>query len=139
MPAHLMTADDRKASEAASGPRRYCRWVDLGDREAAEHLAEGRSVPLLVCVPRAGGDSYAAVYYTRLVFDPRGRIQEIEMSKTYEDGSGFEAYRIDCGFGPRPEHWSCSCPHESYRRRRSGPCKHVLAVAAALRKVGLLD
>jgi len=41
-----------------------------------------------------------------------------------ERGTG-NRYRVDASFGPKAEHWTCSCPDGMYRNRT---CKHVSAL-----------
>jgi hypothetical protein len=42
-----------------------------------------------------------------------------------------KAYDIDAEF------WVCDCPDATYRSERPGGCKHVAALKAALRSIGL--
>lgn len=106
-------------------PARFCRWLTL---DAARLMRSGVGATLSIT-----DRGRTAVYYVTPVDGG------YELMRTHEDNEGYTVYRVDTSFGGGPEHWDCTCPQFVYRHRRVGRCKHCLALAAALRKLGLLE
>lgn len=73
--------------------------------------------------------------------DPKSGLLEIN-GRLYGviviDG-GFEIVKPDrTVYHIDREFWVCDCPDATYRSERPGGCKHVAALRAALRSIGLL-
>lgn len=102
--------------------RRYCRWISDNPRWNIEN---GVPAGLMICTGKVTG------YYWVVRIEGGWRLW-----KEREDGE-CEYHDIDTSFGPEPEYHECTCGAGVWRRKRSGPCKHVTALAAALRKIGL--
>lgn len=113
---------------------RVCRFmVDLD--MASRLLADASWVPFGIFLRYDDGSEEASFYW--LAAKEGGFA--IHKENPAGGGEVVESYFVDDSFGPVAEqHWSCSCPAGVYRGRRSAnkPCRHVLAVAALLRRLG---
>lgn len=115
-------------TQTKAQPARYVRWMC---DDPASMLRCGHRAPLVIV---AGKD--VTGYWIERV-DGGWR-----MWKEQEDGADPIPYDIDTTFGPDPAaHWTCDCADYTFRshRRQVRGCKHVLALAAALRRIGLLE
>lgn len=113
---------------------RFCRFmVDLD--VASRLLADANWVPFGIFLKYDDGSEEASFYWLACV-EGGWRVHK---ENPAGGGEVVETYHIDDSFGPVAEqHWSCSCPAGTYRGRKSAnkPCRHVLAVAALLRRLG---
>lgn len=96
--------------------RRYCQWVY--DAATTRRLLEDQ-IPAPLIVATDGG---SWTYLVTLRDDGVYLMGHVLSSR----GSGYEIYEA------RPENGGCTCARATYRRRGQGPCKHALALRAAL-------
>jgi len=91
------------------------RWLTRPDSAGAGQL---------VLRTAAGIDR---LYQTAALLD-QGRLVGWSLTRL---GTG-ETYHLDTS----AEAWSCDCPAFTFTAHKRGPCKHILGLAAALRKIG---
>ena len=84
-------------------------------------------------------------YWVARVTNVEGRLEGFRLTRfDIENGQDTgELYDLDCSFDRTDSRcWSCSCPDHTFRahRREAGShmCKHIKALAAGLKKLGLL-
>lgn len=110
---------------AATKPTRCVRVLC---NRPAELLAIGARVPLSITVGKS-----TRCYWLEAIDD--GYRLWVE-----RDDQEPEHHDIDTSFGPVPERdWNCTCGDFTWRNRRKGACKHILGVAALLRRLGILE
>lgn len=114
------TTPTATATPSPSAPRRSARWLTEG---AARLMRAGVGATLRVTTEAGARDYYVT---------PRpGGYDLLRL------GGAPATYTVDASLGGlHPDGLSCSCPAYRYRARRVGPCKHVLALAAALARLG---
>lgn len=113
-------------------PTKPTRFVRVLCSRPAELLSIGARVPISITVIRKGRP-FVQCYWLEQ-FDGGYRLW------LERDDQEPEHHDIDATFGPVPEeHWSCTCGDYTWRYRQRGACKHILGVAALLRKLGLLE